>query len=77
MNRDWSPLDQGWVELKAEEAKILAVVDGDDVIAVTNPQDGRVFYMLIAGDGGIVDANFTGVFPDVRGETRDGQAAPE
>ena len=76
VDRDWSLLDQSWVELKPEQAKILAVVDGDFVITVTNPQNGKVFYMLIGSDGGVLDANFTGVFPYVWDINTDGQAAP-
>ena len=76
VNRDWSPLDQSWVELKASAAKVLATVDGDFMIAVTNPQNGRVFYMLIGSDGGVLDANLTGVFPYVWDINADTQAAP-
>ncbi|WP_281248651.1 DUF6488 family protein [Thalassovita taeanensis] len=65
VDRDWSPLAKSWSQLSTSSAKILAVVDGDYVVAVTNPDDGRILYILVAFNGAIVDANFTGTFPYV------------
>lgn len=65
IDRDWSPLPQIWAGLPISAAKILARVDGDYIVSVTNTDEGRIFYMLVAGDGGIIDANFTGTFPYV------------
>ena len=65
VERDWSPLAESWSQLSTSNAKIMAIVDGDYVVAVTNPQDGRIFYILVAYNGAIVDANFTGTFPFV------------
>ncbi|MBY6159410.1 hypothetical protein KUV73_00950 [Mameliella alba] len=65
IDRTWSPLSESWKYLPKSSAEILALVDGDYVIAVTNPKTSEVFYILIAGNGAIVDANFTGTFPFV------------
>lgn len=72
IDRDWSPLPQSWAGLPLSAAKILARVDGDYIVSVTNTDEGRIFYMLVAGDGGIIDANFTGTFPYVGDLKTDG-----
>ena len=64
VDRDWSPLDPSFARLTTQSARILAIVDGDYVVAVTNPE-GRIFYILIAYNGTVIDANFTGTFPYV------------
>lgn len=65
VDRDWSPLPQSWSGLPKSAARILAEVDGDYVIEIDNAEEGRKFYLLVAGNGGIVDANFSGTFPYV------------
>jgi hypothetical protein len=65
IDRDWSPLPASWAELPTSSARILAIVDGDYVVAITNPEDGQIFYILFSNSGSIIEANFTGTFPYV------------
>lgn len=75
VDREWSPLPQSWAGLGSSSAKLLAVLDGDYVISVTNDEEGRVFYLLIGNNGALLDANYTGTFPYVWDLETDGADA--
>ncbi|MBN9676340.1 DUF6488 family protein [Salipiger bermudensis] len=77
VERDWSPLSQSWAGLPKSAATILAEVDGYFVVSVANDQEERTLYVLVAGDGGIIDANFTGTFPYVWDLQKDGVVTGE
>lgn len=64
VDRDWSPLDASFAQLTTQSARVLAIVDGDYVVRVNNAE-GRTFYILVAYNGTVIDANFTGTFPYV------------
>lgn len=59
LDHHWSPLDASFVQLPIQNAKILAIVDGDYMVAVTKAEE-RAFYTLVAYNGTVIDANFTG-----------------
>ena len=63
VEKDWSPLPASWAEIPTSQVKIIARVDGDFVVSLRNDAERTVLYLLIAGDGGVMDANFTGAFP--------------
>ncbi|WP_346911250.1 DUF6488 family protein [uncultured Roseibium sp.] len=72
VGKQWGMLPQSWSVIPFDQTKILAVVDGDFVIAVMNLEEKKTLYVLVAGSGDVLDANFEGIFPFVYDAKKEG-----
>lgn len=65
VGKPWGLLPTSWRGLSISQAELIAEVDGDFVVGVTNPETDELLYILVGSEGSVLDANFTGSFPYV------------
>ncbi|CTQ53692.1 hypothetical protein LP7551_02217 [Roseibium album] len=65
VGKEWGLLPKSWSAIPLWQARILANVDSDYVIAVENLMEKKILYFLISSNGSVMDVNFTGNFPYV------------
>lgn len=74
VGKEWGMLPASWGTISTTQTEVLAQVDGYFVVSVHNGEEQQTLYVLVAPDGGVVDANFTGTFPYVWDLQADGAA---
>lgn len=59
-------LNKSWNVIPDENKRIFKKGNGYYIVGIENKREGKTLYILLSILGEVYDANFTGVFPDLK-----------